>query len=294
MHIPVLKKEVIDFLDIKENENFIDCTFGEGGHTTAILEKNKPEGKVLAIDQDILQIEKAKNQKENYKDRLILINDNFSNLKKIVEKENFKNISGILLDLGMSSWHIDESQKGFSFQKDEILDMRYNRAQEISAKEIINSWLESELEKIFKEYGEEDFSKNIAKKICDIRKEREIKTTFQLVEIIKKSVPNFYQHQKIHFATKIFQALRIATNKELESIQRVLPQALDILNKQGRIVVISFHSLEDKIVKNFFKEQEKEGKVTVLTEKPVEAEDLEIRENSRARSAKLRAIIKLT
>ena len=216
MHIPVLQKEVIYYLDPKSNENFIDCTLGLAGHTTAILEKNKPKGKVLGIETDPELYQKLKQQ--NIK-RLILENSSYINLKKIIERKKIKQVSGILFDLGMSSWHIEKSERGFSFLKDEPLDMRYDKNSKLTAEEIINTWTERELEKIFKEYGEEKFSKKIVSEIIKERKLKTIKSTFQLKEIIKQGVPKWYQHKRIHFATKTFQALRIAVNNELENLK---------------------------------------------------------------------------
>ena len=291
LHIPVLTKEVLELLDPKENENFIDCTVGQGGHTTLILEKNKPNGKVLGIDIDPDQIKNCK--LKNKDSRLILVNDSYTNLQKIVEENNFGPVNGILLDLGMSSWQLEGTTKGFSFQKNEDLDMRYNTAQTLTAKIIVNEYSKEDLEKILKEYGEERFARKIAEKIIEERNRKEIESTLQLVEIIKKAIPSRFGYSKIHCATRTFQALRIAVNDELENLKTVLPQAVSVLSLGGRMVIISFHSLEDRIVKNFFKEKEKEGEIKILTKKPIMAEERESILNPRSRSAKLRAIIKL-
>ena len=296
MHISVLQKEVIQYLDPKQNENFIDATFGQGGHTALILRENKPKGKVLGIDIDPAQIENAKLQTSNieFKNRLILVNDSYINLKNIVEKYDFKPINGILFDLGMSSQHLEESNRGFSFQKDESLDMRYDKNQKYpTAENIINEWPEKEIEQILREYGEERFSRKIAQEIIQARKKNPIKSTFQLVEIIKRSTPYWYQKKRIHFATKTFQALRITVNDELETIKQGLTKALDILEKEGRLVVISFHSLEDRIVKNFLKEKAKQGLIKIQTKKPIKPCFEEIKINKRSRSAKLRAGIRI-
>jgi len=296
MHIPVLPKEVIQYLNPKPNENFIDATFGQGGHTDLILKENKPQGKVLGIDIDPAQIENAKLQASNveFKNRLILVNDSYINLKNIVEKYDFKPINGILFDLGMSSQHLEESGRGFSFQKDEPLDMRYGKNQKhLTAENIVNEWSEKEIEQILREYGEERFSRKIAQEIIQARKKNPIKSTFQLVEIIKRSTPSWYQRKRIHWATKTFQALRIAVNDELEAIKQGLTKALDILEKEGRLVVISFHSLEDRIVKNFLKEKTKQGLIKIQTKKPIKPCLEEIKTNKRSRSAKLRAGIRI-
>ena len=296
MHIPVLKKEVIEYLKPKPNEDFIDATIGEAGHTLAILEKNKPKGKVLGIDQSIELIEKLKLKAVNRKlqKRLILVCNNFANLKETAENYGFKSVSGILFDLGMSSWHLEESKQGFSFKKTEPLDMRYNpELTSLTAEKIINDWPEKQIEKIFKECGEERFSKRIAEKIIRARALKPIKNTLQLTETIRKATPAWYHHKKIHFATKVFQALRITVNNELENITRVLPQALEILKPEGRLVVISFHSLEDRIIKNFLREKKKQNIIEILTKKPIISEKEETQNNPRARSAKLRAAVKL-
>jgi 16S rRNA (cytosine1402-N4)-methyltransferase len=290
MHKSVLKKEVLEYLKPHQNENFIDATTGEAGHTLEILKENKPKGKVLGIefDQKVYSELKKKNI-----ERLVLVNDSYINLEKIIQKNKFQPVSGILFDLGFLSWHIDESKRGFSFKDSEKLDMRYNTNQELTAKKIINEWDEKEIYKIIKEYGEEKFAHKISKNIIKKRREIEIKTTDRLVEIIKKSVPSWYRHKRIHPATKTFQSLRIAVNDELNSIKKVLPQAIKILEKGGRIVVISFHSLEDKIIKKFFKKQSKKNVLKVLTKKPITPTKKEIINNPRSRSAKLRAAIKI-
>ncbi len=294
IHTPVLKKEVLQYLNPGQNENFIDGTIGEGGHTRLILEKNIPDGKVLGIDLDPAQIETAKWMMADYKDRLILENNSYVNLKEITERKNFAPVNGILLDVGMSSVHLQISERGFSFQIDQSLDMRYSDKENLlTAEKIINEWSQKDLEKIIEEYGEEKFAKKISEKIVEERKKGRIKSTFGLVKIIKEIIPARFQKGKIHCATRTFQALRIAVNGELENLERVLPIALSILKKEGRLVVISFHSLEDRIVKNFFNKKAKEGLIKILTKKPITAEPAEIAKNPRARSAKLRAIIKI-
>lgn len=298
MHIPVLKNEVLKYLNPKPNENFIDCTIGEGGHTETILECNGPNGKILGIDWDARQIKYCEEKFKNFGGRITLVRESFANLKSIVENKKYDKVSGILFDLGMSSWHIEESGKGFSFKKDEPLIMIYgaDRGEEedfLTAEEIVNQWRESEIEAILKEYGEERFAKGIARRIVEARKIKPVRTTFQLAEIIRKATPGWYHHKKIHFATRTFQALRITANAELENVKKALSQAFEILENNGRLVVISFHSLEDRIVKNFFKERAKENLLEILTKKPVRAGDEERDKNPRSRSAKLRAAAKL-
>jgi len=286
VHIPVLQKEVIKYLEPKPNENLIDCTIGEAGHTLAILEKNGPRGKVLGIDQDPEMIKNIECRISNieYKKRLILVCDNFANLKEIVKKENFKLVKGILFDLGMSSWHLEKSGRGFSFLKREPLDMRYNPESPLTAEKIVNYWSAPEIEKILREYGQESFAREIAKNIIEFRKIKPIKTTSLLVELVKKAVPKRFHHKKLYPATKTFQALRIAVNDELNNLEKGLSQALETLESGGRLAVISFHSLEDRIVKNFLQER----KIEILTKKPIAPSLEEIKINPRSRSAKLR------
>jgi len=294
VHIPVLQKKVLEYLNPEPNQNFIDATIGEGGHALAILERILPKGRILGIDwnPELIQDLKIKIKKAKLKSNLTLICDNFANLKEIVKRERFLAVSGILFDLGMSSWHLEKNGRGFSFLKNEPLDMRYSPQNPLRAEKIVNYWSKSEIEKILREYGEEGFAKKIAEKIIETRKSKPIKTTFQLVEIIKKSVPSRYQHQKIHFATRTFQALRITVNDELNNLEKVLPQALEILKPGGRLVVISFHSLEDRIVKNFYRSRSPID-LKILTKKPIRPQKEDIKINPRSRSAKLRAAIKL-
>lgn len=309
-HVPVLLTEVITYLDPKPNQNFIDCTLGAGGHAAEILKRTAPDGKILGIDLDGRAIEIAKQKVSSFGlqvSRLVAVQGNFKNLKEIVLQNNFQNISGILFDLGFSSMEIADPKKGFSFQFDAPLDMRYG-GEGITATEIVNRWPEKELAKIFEEYGEEKFSKRIARQICEQRKISPIVRTRELVEVIGQSVPKKFQHGRIHFATRVFQALRIAVNDELNNLSAVLPQALELLGPSGRLAVISFHSLEDRIVKNFFKRESagcvcpKEAPVCrcdhkailkILNKKPIVPSEEEAKINPRSRSAKLRVAERL-
>jgi len=294
IHTAVLKKEVLEYLDPKPNENFVDCTIGEGGHAEDILEKNGPEGKVLGIDIDPQQIAASQWLHVQFKDRIILVNDSYTNIAEIIGRKNFGPVSGILLDLGMSSAQLARAHKGFSFQIDQGLDMRYNdETNYLTAEKIVNEWPEEKIAEILQNYGEEKFAKKIAKNIVEQRKQGRIKTTFQLIEIIKDATPSAYWRGKIHYATRTFQALRIAVNDELENIKKVLPEAISILAPGGRLAVISFHSLEDRIVKNFLANELKKGVVKILTKKPITAGRDELGKNPRARSAKLRAVVKI-
>ncbi len=302
MHIPVLLNEVIKLLDPKENENFIDATLGEGGHTLALLQKTSPAGKVLGIDLDPETLEIAHRKLHAFGERLVLANDNFKNLEEIIADNKFKEISGIVFDLGMSSRDIDEAGRGFSFLKDEPLLMNFGSDTMLTAEHIVNGWPESELEKIIRLYGEEKFSRQIARAIIARRIVKPIKTTFDLVEVIENATPNFYHHGRIphrrastlrgkHPATRTFQALRIAVNDELNSLQKGLETSLKILSSGAKISVISFHSLEDRIVKNFFRDNK--NVLKILTKKPVAPAQVEILNNPRARSGKLRVAQKI-
>ncbi|MFA5431414.1 MAG: 16S rRNA (cytosine(1402)-N(4))-methyltransferase RsmH [Candidatus Paceibacterota bacterium] len=288
MHIPVLLKEVIEYLNVKPNSNYIDCTLNGGGHTREILEGNGPKGKVLGIEIDKEIFEKIEKEKI---ERLVPVNDSYVNIRKVAEENGFNKVDGILFDIGMSSYHVDEAERGFSFNKDEPLIMNYSTG--LTAEEILNEWKEEEIEKILKKYGEEEFSRKITKKIIEKRKLGKIKSTLQLVSIIKEATPGWYHHSKTHFATRTFQALRIKVNNELDNFREALPEALNLLEKEGKLVTISFHSLEDRIIKEFLKEKEKNGEVRIITKKPIVPTDEEIALNPRSRSSKLRVAIKI-
>jgi len=292
MHIPVLLKEVIEYLNPQPNENFIDATIGEGGHTKAILEKNGPAGKILGIEADPILYQKVKNIIQNTK-RFILVNDSYANIEKIVREKQFQPVDGVLFDLGMCSWQIDESKRGFSYLKDEPLDMRFSPKNILTAAEIVNFWKIEDLEKILRDYGEEKYAKRIALAIKETRRKKRIVGTQQLVEILKKALPKNYDDYRLHPAVRTFQALRIAVNNELENLKIGLTLAFKILAPQGKIIVISFHSLEDRIVKNFFRDNIKQNTLKILTKKPITSSQEEIKNNIRSHSAKLRAAIKL-
>jgi 16S rRNA (cytosine1402-N4)-methyltransferase len=294
MHIPVLENEVINYLSPRPGENFIDGTCGGAGHTIEILKRG---GKVLSMDLDMAALTKAKGrialENPSLLDNLILVHDNFTNIAKAAREYNFFPVKGILADLGMSSDQLEGSGRGFSFLKDEPLDMRFNDKQDLTAREIVNHWPQNEIEKILKDWGEERFSKNISRQIINSRKLKSILTTKELVTVIAAAVPIKYQHARIHFATRVFQALRIAVNDELGSLERFLHEALNLLDKEGRLAIISFHSLEDRIVKNFLRQAKQEGKLEILTKKPIIASAQEELKNPRSRSAKLRAAKKI-
>ncbi len=323
-HIPVLLKEVIYYLDPKPNRNFIDCTIGGGGHAKVILEKIGPKGKLLGIDLDERSTEISKENLRRFgvsicnlevakkRNRIFLVQGNFKNLKQIKEKYFHFPIYGVLFDLGFSSFQVETGIKGFSFLKEGPLDMRYDpRGQSLTAEKIINEWPEKELIKILRTYGEEKETIRIVRSICRIRKEIKIKTTRQLADLIckVKKEKRFSPFRNIHPATKVFQALRIAVNDELNNLKEALPQALEILEPRGRLVVISFHSLEDRIVKQFFIRESKDclcsaeipvcqckhkASLRILTKKIIRPTQEEIGKNPRSRSAKLRAAVKIS
>lgn len=299
MHIPVLLNEILEYLNPKPGQRFVDATVDGGGHALAILERITPSGKLLGIewDKELLERTRFKIYDLGFKNNSVFVNDTYVNLKKIAEKNNFIGANGVLFDLGMSSWHLESAGRGFSFQKDEPLDMRYDSqspyGRSITAEEIINKYSFDNLVIILKEYGEEKFAKSIAARIVKTRKEQKIRTTYELIEIIKNSVPFWYRRGRLHFATRTFQAIRIAVNDELKNIESGIKQAVEILAPGSRLAVITFHSLEDRIAKNLFRTMAKDGKVLIVTKKPVSSSLAEVTSNPRARSAKLRVAEKI-
>jgi len=300
MHTPVLLGKILEYLDPKPNEHFIDCTAGTGGHTFSILERTAPKGKVLAIDwdSDAIRLLKtsasakatADKQIPKFQNRVVLREGNFADIKEIARQEKFHPAQGILFDLGFSSDQLEKSGRGFSFLKDEPLDMRYSQENPVTAEKLLNYSSKEQLEQILKEYGEEEFAKGIAQAIVQSRTRKHLEKTSQLVQIVQQATPKWYQHKKIHPATKTFQAFRIAVNNELENLRQGLRQALELLCSNGKIAVISFHSLEDRIVKEFFKN---ETLLQPITKKPIIPSASEIKTNPRARSAKLRVAIRI-
>lgn len=288
-HIPVLQHEVIQYLAPKLGENFIDCTLGYGGHAKLILKKTAPNGKLLAIDQDEVAITSAQENLSEFGERITIARANFTELGLIIRKWPVEHIDGILIDLGPSTVQLT-GERGFSFRTDAPLDMRMAPdAQRESAADILNKLSEKEIAKILYD-GEERYARQIAKKIVEARHDSPIKSTLQLVEIIKSATPPSYRFNKsTHFATNTFRALRMFVNDELVNLKKVLPQAVQVLSPGGRIAIISFHSLEDRIVKQYLRDNDE---LEVITIKPVIASAEEIEQNPSARSAKLRAAIK--
>lgn len=298
MHKSVLLKETIDYLNPQKGKTILDATINGGGHARKILEILDGNGQLIGIEQDAEIFGKLKIESDGWqeKNNFILINGNFRNLEKLIEPYNIKNLDGAIFDLGMSSLQLEESGRGFSFQKNEPLLMTYKsylEPSDLTAKDILNEWNEEEIVDILFKYGEERYSRRIARGVKEARTIKPIETTFDLVRIIESNVPAPYRHKKIHCATKTFQALRIAVNDEIEALIEGVGQAWNLLNKNGRLVVISFHSLEDRAVKQFFKKNSIEGTGKILTKKPIIASEEEAQVNPRARSAKLRAIEKI-
>lgn len=288
-HIPVLLNEVLKILDPKPGEFFIDGTAGGGGHTGAILERVGSGGRVLGIDFDPDAIERLKSGKFKNSDNVILVNGNYADAREILSEKNLGKADGLLLDLGFSSMQIEGSGKGFSFQRDEPLDMRYDQNSDRStAEEVVNSFGEKELADIIFKFGEERMSRRIAKAIVERRRKARIRNTLELAEVIKGAVPRNYERGRIHPATRTFQAMRIYVNDELQNVEKALSEMPNILKSGARAAVISFHSLEDRIVKNGLRDMQKQNILEILTKKPIVASDEETRENPRSRSAKLR------
>jgi 16S rRNA (cytosine1402-N4)-methyltransferase len=289
-HTSVLKNEVLKILDARPGGNFIDCTLGFAGHAKEILEMTAPDGQLLGIEQDEVTLRQAEIELEPFAGRFRIEHANFTQLGLLIRRWDVDRVDGVLIDLGPSTPQLTGG-KGFSFQTDSYLDMRMNpQAQRQTAADILNKFSEHELEMVLR-MGEERFAKPIAKRIVEERRQDPIEKTFQLVEIIKTATPPSYRFsRKTHFATATFRALRMAVNQELENLEKVLPQAAQVVSPNGRIAVISFHSLEDRIVKNFLRDR---SDMEVLTPKPIVASEDEIRENPSARSAKLRGAKKL-
>ncbi|WP_141603410.1 16S rRNA (cytosine(1402)-N(4))-methyltransferase RsmH [Terrilactibacillus laevilacticus] len=306
-HVTVLKKEAVDGLAIRPDGVYVDCTLGGGGHSEEIV-KQLTTGHLYAFDQDLVAITAAKERLHPYKDKVTFIRSNFRYLKScLVAHEVFK-VDGVLYDLGVSSPQFDEANRGFSYQHNGPIDMRMNQEQALDASTIVNEWPYEKLVRIFFQYGEEKFSKQIARLIEEKRGVKRIETTDELVEIIKSAIPAAARRKGGHPAKRIFQALRIAVNDELQSFEDSLEQALELINIHGRLSVITFHSLEDRICKTFFKKhsqgpelppgfpvipEEHKPIIKLVQRKPILANEEELKINRRARSAKLRIAEKL-
>lgn len=302
-HISVLLNESISSLNLKENSIIVDATLGYGGHSSSILDRIK-KGYLFAFDQDSEAIRHSTDRLSKIGTNFTIIKSNFKNMKEELNKRNIYKVDGVLFDLGVSSPQLDEKERGFSFHEDAPLDMRMDRDQKLTAYDVVNNYSKEELARIFLKYGEDKFSNNIAKKIVEYRSTKPIETTLELVEIIKTAVPMKFRIDK-HPARQIFQALRIEVNHELDVIEPAINQALEMLNVGGRVAVITFHSLEDRLVKNIFREKCKiDEKLKGLPNIPEEylpdfklvenkaivPSEEELKRNPRARSSKLRVI----
>lgn len=306
-HVSVLLDECINALNIKEDGIYVDCTLGGAGHSSEIVKRLSSDGRLIGFDQDKDALKAAGERLKDYKN-VTYVHSNFYDIYDVLTDLGIDGVDGILMDLGVSSYQLDNGERGFSYMQDAPLDMRMNRENEFSAYEIVNTYSEEELYRIIKEYGEEKFAKRIASFIVKNREEKNIETTLELVEIIKAAIPAKARREGPHPAKRTFQAIRIEVNKELEIISKTILDGVKKLNKGGRMAIITFHSLEDRIVKNTFKELanpctcpsefpvcvcNRKPEVKLISRKPIEASKEELEFNPRSRSAKLRIIEKL-
>ena len=307
-HITVMKQEAVEGLQIQPSGIYVDCTLGGAGHSQVIASALSSEGRLIAIDQDEWALNNATEKLKPYKDRVTLIKGNFRNLREIVEQQGFHKVDGILFDLGVSSPQLDEGERGFSYHADAPLDMRMDTSGPLTAKDVVNEWSEKELADVIYRYGEEKFSRQIAREIVRAREEKPIETTGELVELIKKGIPAPARRSGGHPAKRTFQAIRIAVNDELNAFREALEDAIQVLKPGGRVSVITFHSLEDRICKQVFQKYvggctcppdfpqcvcSNQAIVRIVNRKPILPSNVELDENNRARSAKLRIAEKL-
>ncbi len=301
-HYSVMLTETIEGLNVRENGIYVDGTLGGAGHATEVCKLLNGTGRFIGIDQDKDAISAASERLKNF-NNVTIVRDNYENMPEIVKGLGIEKVSGILLDLGVSSYQLDTAERGFSYNMDAPLDMRMDDRNPVTARDIVNNYSESELYRIIKDYGEDNFAKNIAKNIVAARSKKEIETTLELVEVIKKAVPAKFQIAYGHPAKRTFQAIRIELNRELYVLQNSIDRMTDLLEPHGRLCIITFHSLEDRIVKSIFKKNEnpctcppnfpvcvcnKKSKGKVITHKPILPSDEELKVNSRSKSAKLR------
>jgi 16S rRNA (cytosine1402-N4)-methyltransferase len=307
-HITVLKEEAVDGLNIRPDGIYVDCTLGGAGHSSLIASRLGEGGRLIAIDQDDIALAHAKEKLAAYKERITLVKSNFRNVKQVVTDLGLSGVDGVLFDLGVSSPQLDEGERGFSYNADAPLDMRMDRESPVTAYDVVNDWDEEELAKVIWEYGEEKFSRKIARQIVLHRQKEPIKTTGQLVELIKEAIPAAARRTGPHPAKRTFQAIRIAVNDELNAFQDAVTDAIRLLNPSGRVSVITFHSLEDRICKQTFAEFAKgcicppsfpictcghQPTIRLITRKPIVPSEEELANNTRARSAKLRIAEKI-
>ncbi len=306
-HVSVLLNECLEGLNIKPDGKYVDCTLGGAGHSSQILKRLSKDGLLIGIDQDKDALKAAGERLKNFENK-VLVHNNFYNIGEIIDNLNVGNVDGILMDLGVSSYQLDEGERGFSYMKDAPLDMRMNRENDFSAYDVVNTYSEEELYKVIKDYGEEKFAKRIASFIVEKRESKPIETTFELVDIIKSAIPAKARREGPHPAKRTFQAIRIEVNGELRILNKAIEDGVNRLNKGGRMAIITFHSLEDRIVKLKFRDLAnpctcpkefpicvcgKEPLVKLVSRKAIEPSKEEVLENPRSRSAKLRVIEKL-
>lgn len=302
-HVTVLLKETVDGLDIKPDGTYVDCTLGGGGHSSYLLSQLTDGGKLIAFDQDEIAIQNAKEKFASYGEQFVTVKSNFRYLSEKLQELGITEVDGILFDLGVSSPQLDTPERGFSYHHDAPLDMRMDQDAPLTAYDVVNSWSYEQLVRIFFQYGEEKFSKQIARKIEAYRENKAIETTGELVELIKEGIPAPARRTGGHPAKRVFQAIRIAVNDELKVFEEALESAIEMVKPGGRVSVITFHSLEDRICKTTFKRNsttpqlppglpiipdEFKPKLKLITRKPILPSDMELEENNRARSAKLR------
>ena len=307
-HIPVLFHEIMDIMAPQPGEVFVDCTLGGGGHSRGFLERMGDDGRLIGIDQDTNALQAAGANLAEFGDRVTYVHSNYNNLDEILNTYAPDGVDGILFDIGVSSHQLDEKDRGFSYMQDAPLDMRMNQSQNFSAWDVVNTYSEEELHRIIKEYGEERWAKRVAQFIVEFRKEKPVETTGELVDIIKRAIPKGAREDGSHPAKRTFQAIRIEVNDELGVLTRTISVAAKHLKKGGRLGIISFHSLEDRIVKEQFRylasdcicppelpfcQCDKVSEVKILTRKPVTATKEELEANSRSKSAKFRAVVKI-
>lgn len=306
-HTSVLLNECIENLNIKPDGIYVDGTLGGGGHSYEICKRLGEHGRLIGIDQDSAAIEAGTQRLEPFKDKVTIVRSNYCQIRQIMKDLNIVKVDGILLDLGVSSYQLDTVERGFTYREDTALDMRMDQRQTMTARDIVNDYSESDLYRIIRDYGEDKFAKNIAKHIVSARKAQPIETTGQLTEIIKAAIPMKFRVTGGHPAKRTFQAIRIELNRELEVLRESIDDMIDLLNEDGRLCIITFHSLEDRIVKTMFKKNEnpcecppsfpvcmcgKKSKGHLGTRKPILPSEEELLENSRSKSAKLRVFIR--
>lgn len=295
-HTPVLIEEVLSYLNLKAGDVVVDATVGGGGHAEAILEAIGSSGRLIGNDKDDERLQYARDRLARFKAQLALVDEDFTDIRQTLLGLNVDKVQGVIFDLGVSSPQLDQAERGFSYQKDGPLDMRMDRRSSKTAETVVNTYTKDELKFVIKRYGEEPWADRIAQFIVEKRKIKPIKTTFDLVEVIKAAIPAGARRRGPHPARRTFQAVRIEVNDELESLRKGLTEAIEVLSSKGRIVTIAYHSLEDRIIKRLFKEQslpEQGARLMVLTKKPVRPSAEELVHNPRAKSAKLRAAEKL-